>query len=70
MHRKRPGRRRAADQPDKLASPHVGSQTRTTALHPAETATLTGIETIAEVHSQCLGWVDSVEKGLVIFGEQ
>jgi len=34
MYRKRPGRRGAADQRDKLASPHTGSQAQTTALHP------------------------------------
>jgi len=34
MHRKRPGRRGAADRRGKLASPHNGSQDQTTALHP------------------------------------
>src|SRR5258705_4057908 len=34
VRRKRLGRRRAADQRDELASPHIGSQAQTTALHP------------------------------------
>jgi len=34
VRRKRPGRRGAADHRDELASPHIGSQAQTTALHP------------------------------------
>jgi hypothetical protein len=34
MRRKRPRRRSAADQRGELASPHIGSQAQTTALHP------------------------------------
>jgi hypothetical protein len=34
VRRKRPSRRGAPDQHDELASPHIGSQAQTTALHP------------------------------------
>jgi len=34
VRRKRRGGRGAADQRDELASPHIGSQAQTTALHP------------------------------------
>jgi hypothetical protein len=33
-HRQRPRRRRAADQRDELAPPHIGSQAQESALYP------------------------------------
>jgi hypothetical protein len=51
VHRKRPGRLGAADERDKLASSHTGSQAQTTAFASAEAGILIGTETIGAVHS-------------------